>query len=155
VAGDLDAVYGCLIGGAVGDALGAPVENRHYADIRKRYGKVTEFMPYDDSGYGDGGEPALGHEGAVLDLAIGAEQDEAGGVRPCREDERFVAAQHDDDLRAFELLALVRAALDGRLDLAARAEVDPQQVRGRPRAGVFLGGDDAADQELFGHSRVD
>jgi ADP-ribosylglycohydrolase len=40
-----DAVYGCLIGGAIGDALGAPVEGWHYEDIRKRYGKVDEFMP--------------------------------------------------------------------------------------------------------------
>jgi ADP-ribosylglycohydrolase len=46
----LDAVYGCLIGGAVGDALGAPVENWHYADIRERHGKVTEFMPREDAG---------------------------------------------------------------------------------------------------------
>ncbi|MDQ3943219.1 MAG: ADP-ribosylglycohydrolase family protein [Actinomycetota bacterium] len=41
----LDAVYGCLIGGAIGDALGAPVEGWHYADIREEYGKVEEFMP--------------------------------------------------------------------------------------------------------------
>ncbi len=26
----LDAVYGCLIGGAIGDALGAPVEGLNY-----------------------------------------------------------------------------------------------------------------------------
>jgi ADP-ribosylglycohydrolase len=41
----LDQVYGCLIGGAIGDALGAPVENWHYADIRRKHGKVTEFLP--------------------------------------------------------------------------------------------------------------
>jgi ADP-ribosylglycohydrolase len=41
----LDQVYGCLIGGAIGDALGAAVENWHYADIRARYGKVREFLP--------------------------------------------------------------------------------------------------------------
>jgi hypothetical protein len=39
--------------------------------------------------------------------------------------------------------------------LPARAKVEPQQVRGRPRARVFLGGDDTADQELFRHGRVD
>jgi ADP-ribosylglycohydrolase len=43
----LDAVYGCLIGGAIGDAMGAPVENWHYADIRERYGKVREFVAHD------------------------------------------------------------------------------------------------------------
>jgi ADP-ribosylglycohydrolase len=43
----LDAVYGCLIGGAIGDAMGAPVENWHYADIRESYGKVRNFVPHD------------------------------------------------------------------------------------------------------------
>jgi len=38
-----DAVYGCLIGGAIGDALGAPVEGWYYDEIRARYGRVTEF----------------------------------------------------------------------------------------------------------------
>ena len=41
----LDAVYGCLIGGAIGDAMGAPVENWHHADIKKEYGKVERFLP--------------------------------------------------------------------------------------------------------------
>jgi len=41
----LDAVYGCLIGGAIGDALGAPVENWHYTDVRRVHGHVTEFLP--------------------------------------------------------------------------------------------------------------
>lgn len=42
----LDAVYGCLIGGAIGDAMGAPVENWHHANIRKEYGKVEGFMTH-------------------------------------------------------------------------------------------------------------
>lgn len=41
----LDAVYGCLMGGAIGDALGAPVEGMYYADIRQEYGKMTELLP--------------------------------------------------------------------------------------------------------------
>lgn len=38
---------GCLLGGAVGDALGAPVEFQSLAAIRKQYGAagVTEFLP--------------------------------------------------------------------------------------------------------------
>lgn len=40
----LDKIYGCLIGGAIGDALGAPVEGMYYTDIRARYGRVTELM---------------------------------------------------------------------------------------------------------------
>jgi ADP-ribosylglycohydrolase len=47
----LDAVYGCLIGGAIGDALGAPVEGWYWHEIRERYGKVTELMP----GFGNTG----------------------------------------------------------------------------------------------------
>lgn len=46
-----DAVYGCLIGGAIGDAMGAPVENWRCADIRETYGKVRELMPH---GHGAG-----------------------------------------------------------------------------------------------------
>lgn len=40
-----DAVYGSLIGAAIGDALGAPVENAHHAEIRERHGKVDRFLP--------------------------------------------------------------------------------------------------------------
>ena len=47
----LDAVYGCLIGGAIGDSLGAPVEGWYYTDIREKYGRVTELMP----GFGNTG----------------------------------------------------------------------------------------------------
>jgi ADP-ribosylglycohydrolase len=47
----LDRVYGCLIGGAIGDALGAPVEGWYWSDIRAKYGRVTELMP----GFGNTG----------------------------------------------------------------------------------------------------
>jgi ADP-ribosylglycohydrolase len=40
-----DAVYGCLVGGAIGDALGAPVENWHFRDVRRVHGKLSEFLP--------------------------------------------------------------------------------------------------------------
>src|SRR5205085_3323477 len=60
----------------------------------------------------------------------------------------LVSAEREDDLGTLELLPLVRAALDGRLELATRPEGDLQQVGGRPRAGVVHGGDDAADHEL-------
>lgn len=39
-----DRVYGCLLGGAVGDALGFPTEGRHYASIRRDFGRVTGPM---------------------------------------------------------------------------------------------------------------
>jgi ADP-ribosylglycohydrolase len=41
----LDAVYGCLIGGAVGDALGAPVEGWYWTEIREQYGRIRELEP--------------------------------------------------------------------------------------------------------------
>ena len=48
-----EAVYGCLIGGAVGDALGAPVEGWTHERIEEEYGTFEEFkqyyMPYSKS----------------------------------------------------------------------------------------------------------
>lgn len=49
----LDAVYGCLIGGAIGDALGVPAEGMYYQDVREKYGKVRGFIPY-SSAYSSG-----------------------------------------------------------------------------------------------------
>ena len=45
-----DAVRGCLLGGAVGDALGAPVEFMSAKEIRRQYGKngVTGFVEFPD-----------------------------------------------------------------------------------------------------------
>ena len=46
----LDKVRGCLYGGAIGDALGAPAEGYTPARIRELYGKITDFVPtLDDS----------------------------------------------------------------------------------------------------------
>jgi ADP-ribosylglycohydrolase len=36
-------VYGCLCGGIIGDALGAPTEGMHYDEIAQKYGWVEEF----------------------------------------------------------------------------------------------------------------
>lgn len=40
-----DRIYGCLIGGAIGDAMGAPAEDWHYTDVRATFGKVDRFLP--------------------------------------------------------------------------------------------------------------
>ncbi len=45
--------YGALIGAAVGDAMGAPVEGRSAAQIRERYGRVTGFVSETSSGTDD------------------------------------------------------------------------------------------------------
>ena len=42
----LDAVYGCLIGGAVGDALGGPIEGWYYDEIKQKYGRLDRFIDY-------------------------------------------------------------------------------------------------------------
>ena len=41
----LDKVRGCLYGGAIGDAMGAPVEWYTPAMMRESYGKITDFVP--------------------------------------------------------------------------------------------------------------
>src|SRR5579883_1882250 len=55
--GERDRFLGCLLGGAVGDALGAPVEFWSLAEIRGRLGPagVTEYLP------------AYGRRGAITD----------------------------------------------------------------------------------------
>ncbi|MBA2596849.1 MAG: ADP-ribosylglycohydrolase family protein [Chloroflexia bacterium] len=51
-------VRGCLYGGAVGDALGAPAEWKFPPEIRERYGEIVDLVePWDgpsDIGKGDG-----------------------------------------------------------------------------------------------------
>ena len=51
-------VRGCLYGGAIGDAVGAPAEWKTPAQIRERYGEITDFVePWDgpsEIGKGDG-----------------------------------------------------------------------------------------------------
>jgi len=37
-------IYGCLLGGAIGNAFGSPFENMDYEDIEKKYGKVYDFL---------------------------------------------------------------------------------------------------------------
>ncbi len=49
-----DKVYGCLIGGAIGDAMGAPAEDWHYSDIRPAFGRIDNFLP----------QPARSRDGA-------------------------------------------------------------------------------------------
>lgn len=49
-----DKIYGCLIGGAIGDAMGAPAEDWHYTDIRPTFGRIKTFLP----------QPARSRDGA-------------------------------------------------------------------------------------------
>ena len=36
-------VYGCLLGGLIGDAMGAPVEGKTFQEIKKEFGEITDF----------------------------------------------------------------------------------------------------------------
>lgn len=58
-----DRVYGCLIGGAIGDALGATVEGWSHENIDAEYGKVDEFGAYDNP-------HARGEPGSITDDTV-------------------------------------------------------------------------------------
>jgi len=36
-------VYGCLLGGLIGDAMGAPAEGKSFQEIEKEFGKINDF----------------------------------------------------------------------------------------------------------------
>ncbi len=36
-------VYGCLLGGLIGDAMGAPAEGKNFQEIEKEFGKINDF----------------------------------------------------------------------------------------------------------------
>ena len=46
-----DKVLGCLLGGEIGDAMGAPAENKTYQEIIDTFGEITDFSGFgtDDS----------------------------------------------------------------------------------------------------------
>ncbi len=46
----LDKVYGAVIGGAIGDAIGAPVEGWQYQEIRAKYGRLNDLIANDQWG---------------------------------------------------------------------------------------------------------
>lgn len=39
----LSRIRGCLLGGLIGDAMGAPAENKTYRQIEEAYGEITDF----------------------------------------------------------------------------------------------------------------
>jgi ADP-ribosylglycohydrolase len=48
-----DRAYGCLVGGAIGDALGAPVEGLTRQEIALRYGRIEDFLTPEQIGTDD------------------------------------------------------------------------------------------------------
>jgi ADP-ribosylglycohydrolase len=49
-------IYGCILGGAIGDAMGGPVESLHYETIERDWGRVETLLPYRQPG---GGRPRV------------------------------------------------------------------------------------------------
>lgn len=58
-----DRVHGCLVGGAIGDALGATVENWAYDQVREEFGKIETFGTYDNP-------HAKGEPGSITDDTV-------------------------------------------------------------------------------------
>jgi ADP-ribosylglycohydrolase len=90
----LDRVYGCLVGGAIGDALGAPIEGWYWTEIREKYGRLTELLP------GERGNTGACYGGSTGYLQGPGKYD--GPVTPPG------AVTDDTTLRHYMCLAIVR-----------------------------------------------
>ncbi|MEV1173873.1 ADP-ribosylglycohydrolase family protein [Nonomuraea sp. NPDC049784] len=75
----LDRCRGALLGLAVGDALGAPTEGMTPAEIRARYGRVTDFLTEDAAGTDDTEYAVLCARG-LLAHGRGITPDDVAGV---------------------------------------------------------------------------
>ena len=95
-------IRGCLYGGAIGDAMGAPSEGKDPDEIKARYGEILDFVePWDgasDIGKGDGRHTDDTHMIRVLsEMYIDANRqldvfDFAGGIaQRIGQDQRFVS----------------------------------------------------------------
>ena len=42
-------IYGCILGFCIGDAMGGPVEGMPIDELKKKYGRLTTFLPYEKS----------------------------------------------------------------------------------------------------------
>ncbi len=72
-----DKIYGSLIGAGIGDALGAPVEGWYWKEIREKYGRIEEFLPF-ETGYSDG-SPGTFTDDSVLRHYLAVAIIERGG----------------------------------------------------------------------------
>lgn len=70
----LDRARGCLVGQAIGDALGAPVEGYKPSSIRQRYGRIDDFLQDHPVGTDDTEYAVLN---ALILLEVGLEPSEA------------------------------------------------------------------------------
>lgn len=126
-------VLGCLLGGAIGDALGAPPEGRDPDEIRARYGWITDFVePWDGPsplGKGDGRYTDDSHMVQVLSqlyLDAGAHLDVhrfAQGIVPPIADHPRYLAEYGREMLLLDRLFYPEKWLFIRLRLA---NVDPR-----------------------------
>lgn len=79
--GILDAVYGCLIGGAIGDALGAPVEGWYWTEIREKHGRMTEMLPF-QIGYAGGAPGSVTDDSTYRHYICLAIVEQGGRITP-------------------------------------------------------------------------
>ncbi len=70
---DRDRAMGAYIGGAIGDAMGGPVEGNHAARIKRLCGKVTGFLPYQGPYY----RGQVGRPGGALHADPGSVTDDS------------------------------------------------------------------------------
>ena len=77
----VDAVYGCLIGGAAGDALGAPTEGMYYKDIQEKYERLEE-MKVNPVWYTNGKPGAVTDDTVVRTLLCHAIIEKGGRITP-------------------------------------------------------------------------
>ena len=81
-------IRGCLIGSAIGDALGMPVEGLNYYQIQKKYGEVNEFI--------DGYLPAGSYtDDTQLMIALAESLIEKKGINQRNIAEKFVQIYED------------------------------------------------------------
>lgn len=91
-----DKIYGCFLGLAVGDALGAPVEFLTLSEIQREYGPngITDFMPWDQhppGSYTDDTQMSLATAQGILDFFS---QDKKNPVKLFRDPREAVYNQY-------------------------------------------------------------
>lgn len=119
-----DKFSGCLVGLAIGDALGMPFEGMRSGAIQKRYQQVTEFVPARGL--------ALGQytDDTKMMFCIAESIAEKGHVDPDDVAQRFIAWFDSGDLRG-----MGRSCLEGILNLKLGVSWRESGRRGKWAAG--------------------
>ncbi len=76
-----DAIYGCIIGGAIGDSLGAATEGMYYQEIEKQYGQI-ETLEYNPVYYTNHLPGSVTDDTQMRQLICKAITDKKGRITP-------------------------------------------------------------------------